>query len=75
VKILLFGSRGQLGQALAQALNDSHDLYLSRRADCDLTITSQIEALIDFIKPDLIINAAAYTKVDAAEYNNIETLI
>ena len=74
MKILLFGSRGQLGQALTQTLNDSHDLYLSRRADCDLTITPQIEALIAFIKPNLIINAAAYTKVDAAEYNNMETL-
>lgn len=69
MKILLFGSRGQLGQALSQALNDLYELHLSHRGDCDLNISSQIEILIDFVKPDLIINAAAYTNVDAAESN------
>ena len=69
MKILLFGSRGQLGQALSQALNDLYDLHLSHRGDCDLTVTSQIEMLINRVKPDLIINAAAYTNVDAAESN------
>lgn len=69
VKILLFGSRGQLGYAIAQVLNNSHELYLSFRTDCDLTITSQIESAIDLVKPDLIINAAAYTNVDSAENN------
>ena len=73
MKILLFGSHGQLGEALTQALNDLHELHLSHRGDCDLTITSQIEELIDFVKPDLIINAAAYTNVDEAENNHAET--
>ena len=69
MKILLFGSSGQLGQALTQTLNDSHQLYLSLRTDCDLTNISQIEMQIDRVKPDLIINAAAYTNVDEAEIN------
>ncbi len=75
MKILLFGSQGQLGQALAQALKDSHVLHLSQRSDCDLTITSQIEIQIDRVKPDLIINAAAYTNVDAAEDNYDEVFL
>ena len=73
MKILLFGSRGQLGQALSQALNDLYKLHLSHRGDCDLTVTSQIEILINSVKPDLIINSAAYTNVDAAESNQAET--
>lgn len=73
MKILLFGSRGQLGVAITQTLNDLHQLHLSHRGDCDLTVPSQIETLIDFVKPDLIINAAAYTNVDAAESNHAET--
>ena len=75
MKILLFGSQGQLGQALTQALNDVHDLHLSFRADCNLTFTSQIETLIDRVKPDLIINAAAYTNVDLAENNYDEAFL
>ena len=75
MKILLFGSQGQLGQALIQALDDVHDLHLSFRADCNLTFTSQIETLIDRVKPDLIINAAAYTNVDLAENNYDEAFL
>ncbi len=69
MRILLFGSRGQLGQALIQVLIDSHELFLSQKSDCDLTMTSQIEMLIDCVKPDLIVNAAAYTNVETAENN------
>ncbi len=67
MKILLFGSRGQLGQALTKALEDSYQLYLSHRDNCDLTKPSQIENFIDQVKPNLILNAAAYNDVDAAE--------
>ena len=67
MKILLFGSSGQLGQALTKALNHLHKIHLSRRDICDLTKPSQIQNLIDHAKPDLILNAAAYNDVDAAE--------
>ena len=67
MKILLFGSGGQLGQALTKALNHLHKIHLSHRDICDLTKTSQIQNLIDHTKPDLILNAAAYNDVDAAE--------
>ena len=72
MKILLFGSQGQLGQSLTQTLNNSYELYLSHRDDCDLSVSDGIESLIDRVKPDLIINAAAYTQVDAAEHNREE---
>jgi dTDP-4-dehydrorhamnose reductase len=72
VKILLFGSRGQLGVSLTEALNNSYELYLSHRDDCDLSVSAGIESLIGCVKPDLIINAAAYTNVDAAEHNREE---
>ena len=67
MKILLFGSGGQLGQALTKALNHLHKIHLSHRDICDLTKPSQIQNLIDHTKPDLILNAAAYNDVDAAE--------
>jgi dTDP-4-dehydrorhamnose reductase len=66
MKILITGVNGQVGHALMQQLTD-HELIGITRQDCDLTNLDQIRQLIDRHQPDLIINPAAYTKVDQAE--------
>ena len=66
MKILITGINGQVGHALMQQLND-HELVGLTRQDCDLTNPDQIRKAIDQHQPDLIINPAAYTKVDQAE--------
>ncbi|MDA9819191.1 dTDP-4-dehydrorhamnose reductase [Methylophilaceae bacterium] len=66
MKILITGINGQVGHALMKQLND-HDLVGLTRQDCDLTEPDQIRKAIDQHQPDLIINPAAYTKVDQAE--------
>ena len=66
MKILITGINGQVGHALMQQLND-HELVGLTRQDCDLTEPDQIRQAIDQHQPDLIINPAAYTKVDQAE--------
>lgn len=66
MKILITGVNGQVGHALMQQLND-HELVGLTRQDCDLTEPDQIRKAIDHHQPDLIINPAAYTKVDQAE--------
>ena len=66
MKILITGIKGQVGHALMQQLND-HELVGLTRQDCDLTEPDQIRQAIDQHQPDLIINPAAYTKVDQAE--------
>ena len=66
MKILITGMNGQVGHALMQQLND-HELIGITRKDCDLTNPDQIKQVIDHHQPDLIINPAAYTKVDQAE--------
>ncbi len=66
MKILITGINGQVGHALMQQLND-HELIGLTRQDCDLTNPDQIRWVIDQHQPDLIINPAAYTKVDQAE--------
>ena len=66
MKILITGINGQVGHALVQQLND-HELIGITRKDCDLTKPDQIRQVIDQHQPDLIINPAAYTKVDQAE--------
>ena len=66
MKILITGINGQVGHALMQQLKD-HELIGLTRKDCDLTKPDQIRQVIDQYQPDLIINPAAYTKVDQAE--------
>jgi len=66
MKILITGINGQVGHALMQELTD-HELIGLTRKDCDLTNLDQIKQVIDQHQPELIINPAAYTKVDQAE--------
>jgi len=66
MKILITGVNGQVGHALMQNLTD-HELIGLTRQDCDLTNPDQIRQVIDQHQPELIINPAAYTKVDQAE--------
>jgi dTDP-4-dehydrorhamnose reductase len=66
MKILVTGTNGQVGHALMQELTE-HELIALTRQDCDLTNLDHIREVIDQHQPDLIINPAAYTKVDQAE--------
>jgi len=66
MKILITGVNGQVGHALMRELTD-HELIGLTRQDCDLTNLDQIKQVIDQHQPELIINPAAYTKVDQAE--------
>jgi dTDP-4-dehydrorhamnose reductase len=72
MNILIFGKDGQLGKAF-RALIDSGNLSMDYqiqyvgRDDCDLSQVKKVSALLIVTKPDLIINAAAYTAVDKAE--------
>jgi dTDP-4-dehydrorhamnose reductase len=66
MKILITGVNGQVGHALMRELIE-HELIGLTRQDCDLTNLDQIKQVIDHHQPELIINPAAYTKVDQAE--------
>lgn len=66
--ILVAGGAGQVARALAEAaLPSSLHLRALGRPDLDILKTASIEAAFDRVKPDLVINAAAYTAVDQAE--------
>ena len=66
MKILITGTNGQVGHALMHQLKE-HQLVGLTRQDCDLSQPKQIKQTIDQHQPDLIINSAAFTKVDQAE--------
>jgi len=65
--ILLTGSNGQVGFELARTLAPLGTLHARDRATLDLAKSDALRAACREIKPDLIVNAAAYTAVDKAE--------
>jgi dTDP-4-dehydrorhamnose reductase len=67
MKILLTGKDGQLGFALYKKLASLGEVIATNRDMLDLSDPEAIRAFIDQTKPDIIINPAAYTKVDQAE--------
>jgi dTDP-4-dehydrorhamnose reductase len=72
MNILVFGKDGQLGKAFKAVFDKSKLGKLQRiqyvgRSECDLSNSEAIAELLNRIKPDLLINAAAYTAVDKAE--------
>lgn len=66
-RILLLGARGQLGWELARTLAPLGEVTAATRQDADLAQPDQLRSLLGRAKPNLIVNAAAYTAVDQAE--------
>jgi dTDP-4-dehydrorhamnose reductase len=65
--ILVLGKNGQVGQALQDVLTSKVNLHAFDSKEADLTDERKLRQLIQDIKPQVIINAAAYTAVDRAE--------
>lgn len=65
--ILLFGKNGQVGFELQRALSPLGLVHAFGRQDCDLASLSQVREIVRQLRPDIIVNASAYTAVDKAE--------
>lgn len=75
-KILIIGENGQVGHELSLSAPEGFDIYTTSLEDkknhpnqiqLDLCDTKRIKSIITDLRPDLVINAAAYTAVDKAE--------
>ncbi len=72
-RIAITGANGQLGQTLMRSPLFEDDILLPLgREDMDITDAASVGATLDSLKPDILINAAAYTAVDAAETHEAE---
>lgn len=69
MKVLITGSQGQVGQCLTNLLSDRNDIEVVAydREHLDITREDQVKVILNELKPDVIINAAAHTAVDKAE--------
>src|SRR5882724_11241387 len=70
VRILVLGSGGQLGRELGRAnWPDGLQAVLRSRQQQDMANEAGVTALLEQLQPAFVLNAAAYTAVDAAEHD------
>ncbi len=82
MRILITGSRGQVGSQLMNILNSGKteigelphelkevDVIGKSSKELDITNFDKVRSFIGELKPDAVINAAAYTNVDGCESN------
>jgi dTDP-4-dehydrorhamnose reductase len=66
-RVLVTGAQGQVGAALLASAPDSFIVRGAGRAELDITQPDLIRRCLADFRPDVVINAAAYTAVDRAE--------
>lgn len=66
MNVLLIGGRGQVGQAMLERKPETVCIHAPVRAELDLTQPSSVAAALDR-RPDVVVNAGAFTAVDRAE--------
>jgi dTDP-4-dehydrorhamnose reductase len=74
MRVAVVGARGQLGAALVHEFAKAHEIAAFGRAELDISDEAAVTALLARVKPEVILNAAAFTTVDAAEDRPIEAL-
>ncbi|HEY5072557.1 MAG TPA: dTDP-4-dehydrorhamnose reductase [Caulobacteraceae bacterium] len=67
MKALVTGGGGQLAKALVDTARPGWTVTAPTRADMDIDDGEAVTAALDFVRPDVIVNAAAFTAVDRAE--------
>lgn len=67
MRVLLAGGGGQLGRALLRGRPEGVEVTAPGSAELDITSRNDVLALVRALRPDVVINAAAWTNVDAAE--------
>ena len=67
MKALITGAGGQLGRALVAAAPAGTELRAAGHRELDIADAPAVAALIESVAPEIVLNAAAFTGVDAAE--------
>ncbi len=70
LRILITGADGQLGQTFRQLDGErhfAHQLFFASKRELDIGNAENVRAALERIRPDILLNGAAYTAVDLAE--------
>lgn len=75
MKILVTGSKGMLAHDLVPILKEVHEVIAPSEDVLDITVRDKVSRIIKENSPDIVINCAAYTKVDKAEEERSRTFL
>lgn len=67
MKILLTGANGMLAKSVINVFKNDNELYCTDLKTLDITKKEEVLEKVSKLKPEYIINCAAYTAVDKAE--------
>ena len=67
MNILITGANGQLGNDSITVFRKKHTVVAQSSQELDIADKSAVEAIVQETQPDVILNCAAFTKVDACE--------
>jgi dTDP-4-dehydrorhamnose reductase len=68
MKILLIGARGQLGSDLFEAFSQArHEVLVAEHGTFDVCRAEQVEEVVDGMRPAVVVNTAAFHKVEECE--------
>ena len=70
MKILITGSSGQLGKSFKELAGDNFEIVYFTKKDLDLANFKECYTTVENVKPDILLNFAAYTNVDNSEENS-----
>lgn len=75
MRVMVTGGNGQLGFDLARVIQKSHDIFALDRAQLDVCDAGAVMAKVQEISPDIVIHAAAFTRVDEAEQQPVRAFL
>ncbi|WP_420209234.1 dTDP-4-dehydrorhamnose reductase [Candidatus Electronema sp. JC] len=67
MKLLITGAGGQLGQDCVRLMLDRHEICALTSRQLNVTDAEMVRGAVECVRPDVLINCAAYTAVDACE--------
>ncbi len=75
-RVLVLGKNGQLGGEFERIIgkHSRYSAYFLSRSECDISDLKNVFDAFDHLKPDIVINCAAYNLVDKAEENPYEAM-
>ena len=74
MRVAVVGAKGQLGGAIVEWFRGAHDVIPLTRADADITSDAAVAATMARVRPEVIINCAAFNDVDGAEDRPVDAL-
>lgn len=75
MKIMVTGSEGMLGQDISKLIKTTRNILVPvTKSELNIADGNKVKAFIQRIRPNIIINCAAYTNVDLAEQESLKAI-